>query len=151
MFTYGTTTAEAKTGYGLRTSTELRMLQALLALDREGPLELGRGPAGQPAARRLEPRGLGGGGHAWAAGHQLQLRTSLTQIQPHQGGRALRHVCEPGVGVTGEVTARSAPGSEGDPGEHHDRSEDAGRDEGALKAAGAARGGAKRLGHEGRR
>ena len=40
MFTYGTTTAEAKTGYGLRTSTELRMLQALLALDREGPLEL---------------------------------------------------------------------------------------------------------------
>jgi imidazolonepropionase len=40
MFTYGTTTAETKTGYGLRISTELRMLQALLALDREGPLEL---------------------------------------------------------------------------------------------------------------
>ena len=40
MFTFGTTTAEAKTGYGLRTSTELRLLQALLALDREGPLEL---------------------------------------------------------------------------------------------------------------
>jgi imidazolonepropionase len=40
MFTYGTTTAEVKTGYGLRTSTELRMLQALLALDAEGPLEL---------------------------------------------------------------------------------------------------------------
>ncbi len=40
MFTYGTTTAEAKTGYGLQTATELRMLQALLALDSEGPLEL---------------------------------------------------------------------------------------------------------------
>ncbi len=40
MFTFGTTTAEAKTGYGLRTATELRMLQALLALDKEGPLEL---------------------------------------------------------------------------------------------------------------
>jgi len=40
MFNFGTTTAEAKTGYGLRTSTELRMLQALLALDHEGPLEL---------------------------------------------------------------------------------------------------------------
>ena len=40
MFTYGTTTAEVKTGYGLRTATELRMLQALLALDKEGPLEL---------------------------------------------------------------------------------------------------------------
>lgn len=40
MFTHGTTTAEVKTGYGLRTATELRMLQALLALDTEGPLEL---------------------------------------------------------------------------------------------------------------
>ena len=40
MFTHGTTTAEAKSGYGLRTATELRMLQALLALDSEGPLEI---------------------------------------------------------------------------------------------------------------
>jgi len=40
MFTYGTTTAEAKTGYGLRMAAELRMLQALLALDKEGPLEI---------------------------------------------------------------------------------------------------------------
>ncbi len=40
MFEYGTTTAEVKTGYGLRTATELRMLQALLALDEEGPLEI---------------------------------------------------------------------------------------------------------------
>lgn len=40
MFRHGTTTAEAKTGYGLETETELRMLEALLALDEEGPLEL---------------------------------------------------------------------------------------------------------------
>jgi imidazolonepropionase len=40
MFNYGTTTAEVKSGYGLRTAVELRMLQALLALDREGPLEI---------------------------------------------------------------------------------------------------------------
>jgi imidazolonepropionase len=40
MFTCGTTTAEVKTGYGLRTAAELRMLQALLALDKEGPLEV---------------------------------------------------------------------------------------------------------------
>lgn len=40
MFTYGTTTAEIKTGYGLRTAAELRMLQALIHLDAEGPLEL---------------------------------------------------------------------------------------------------------------
>jgi imidazolonepropionase len=40
MFNYGTTTAEVKTGYGLRTAAELRMLQALLALNKEGPLEI---------------------------------------------------------------------------------------------------------------
>ena len=40
MFSTGTTTVEAKTGYGLQTATELRMLKALLALDDEGPLEL---------------------------------------------------------------------------------------------------------------
>jgi imidazolonepropionase len=40
MFNFGTTTAEAKTGYGLRAATELRMLQSLLALDAEGPLEV---------------------------------------------------------------------------------------------------------------
>ena len=40
MLAFGTTTAEVKTGYGLATAAELRMLQALLALDAEGPLEL---------------------------------------------------------------------------------------------------------------
>jgi imidazolonepropionase len=40
MLTHGTTTAEAKTGYGLQTETELRMLQALLLLDAEGPLDI---------------------------------------------------------------------------------------------------------------
>jgi len=40
MFATGTTTAEAKTGYGLQSATELRLLKALLALDDEGPLEL---------------------------------------------------------------------------------------------------------------
>ncbi len=40
MFRNGTTTAEVKTGYGLRSATELRMLQALLALEDEGPLEI---------------------------------------------------------------------------------------------------------------
>lgn len=40
MFASGTTTAEAKTGYGLETETELKMLAAILALDVDGPLEL---------------------------------------------------------------------------------------------------------------
>ena len=40
MFAHGTTTVEAKTGYGLQTATELSLLKALLALDDESPLEL---------------------------------------------------------------------------------------------------------------
>jgi imidazolonepropionase len=40
MFEHGTTTAEAKSGYGLETETEIKMIQAALALDAEGPLEL---------------------------------------------------------------------------------------------------------------
>ena len=40
MFTHGTTTSEAKTGYGLQTETEIRLLEALLLLNDEGPLEL---------------------------------------------------------------------------------------------------------------
>ena len=40
MLEHGTTTAEVKTGYGLETETELRLLQALAELDAEGPLEL---------------------------------------------------------------------------------------------------------------
>ncbi len=40
MFRCGTTTAEAKTGYGLESASELLQMQALLELDGEGPLEL---------------------------------------------------------------------------------------------------------------
>ena len=40
MFRHGTTTAEAKTGYGLDVEAELRLLDALLRLDAEGPLEI---------------------------------------------------------------------------------------------------------------
>src|SRR5512136_185619 len=37
MFTNGTTTAEAKSGYGLDTATEVKLLHTILALDGEGP------------------------------------------------------------------------------------------------------------------
>jgi imidazolonepropionase len=40
MFAHGSTTIEAKTGYGLEMPTELRMLEALLILQREGPWDL---------------------------------------------------------------------------------------------------------------
>ncbi len=40
MFAQGTTTVEAKTGYGLEIQAELRMLEALLALDRQLPIDI---------------------------------------------------------------------------------------------------------------
>ncbi len=40
MLALGTTTAEAKTGYGLDVETELRILEAIVVLDEEGPWEL---------------------------------------------------------------------------------------------------------------
>lgn len=40
MFRNGTTTIEAKTGYGLQTATELRLLKALLALEEENLLDI---------------------------------------------------------------------------------------------------------------
>ncbi len=40
MFANGTTTAEVKSGYGLDTETEIKSLEAVLALDSEGPLDL---------------------------------------------------------------------------------------------------------------
>jgi imidazolonepropionase len=40
MLKHGTTTAEAKTGYGLEFDTELKILQAILKLDEETPIDL---------------------------------------------------------------------------------------------------------------
>ena len=40
LFRHGVTTIEAKTGYGLETSAELRQMEALLRLDEEGPYEI---------------------------------------------------------------------------------------------------------------
>jgi imidazolonepropionase len=60
MLAQGTTTAEAKTGYGLQTEAELRMLQALLLLDAEGPLELAPtflGAHAIPAEYKDDPQG----------------------------------------------------------------------------------------------
>ena len=40
MLAHGTTTAEAKTGYGLETAAELKMLDAIARLDAEHPIDL---------------------------------------------------------------------------------------------------------------
>ena len=43
MLALGTTTMEIKSGYGLDTATEMKMLQAIEALAREGPADLAAG------------------------------------------------------------------------------------------------------------
>jgi imidazolonepropionase len=40
IFLYGTTTVEAKSGYGLEWTSEIRQLETLLSLDEAGPLEI---------------------------------------------------------------------------------------------------------------
>jgi imidazolonepropionase len=40
VFAFGTTSAEAKSGYGLELESEIKQLNVLLKLDKEGPLEL---------------------------------------------------------------------------------------------------------------
>lgn len=56
MFRYGTTTAEAKTGYGLELTAELAQLEVLLRLNEEGPIEIA--PTFMPAhAVPLEYKG----------------------------------------------------------------------------------------------
>ena len=40
MLSYGTTTAEAKTGYGLNVGDELKQLESITLLQRQGPLDL---------------------------------------------------------------------------------------------------------------
>jgi imidazolonepropionase len=40
MFRYGTTSAEAKTGYGLELAAELKQLEVLINLNTEGPLDI---------------------------------------------------------------------------------------------------------------
>lgn len=40
MLAHGSTTVEVKTGYGLETATELRLLEAIVTLDREHPVSL---------------------------------------------------------------------------------------------------------------
>lgn len=60
IFWHGTTTAEAKTGYGLETQAELRQLRALLDLDQAGPLEIAPtflGAHAVPSSHKDDPEG----------------------------------------------------------------------------------------------
>ena len=74
MLRHGTTTAEAKTGYGLELETELRMLKAIHKLDERGPVELA--PTFPPSRRptpKLKPLVMRCCPHWWNGGEKTGL------------------------------------------------------------------------------
>jgi imidazolonepropionase len=97
MLRCGTTTAEAKTGYGLETYSELAELEALVRLDEAGPLEIAPtflGAHAVPPEFKHDPDGY----------TELVCRDMLPEVKRwwglHGGGRPLPFVdvfCETGA------------------------------------------------------
>jgi imidazolonepropionase len=97
IFRHGTTTAEAKTGYGLETSSELAQMEVLLKLDSEGPLEIVPtflGAHAVPPEYQNDPEGYS----SYVC--QDMLPALLQWWQEHVGERPLPYVdvfCETGA------------------------------------------------------
>jgi imidazolonepropionase len=97
IFEHGTTTAEAKTGYGLQIDSELHMLQGLIALDEEGPLDLSITFLGAHAIAPEYKEDPGGYTEHVCTG---MLPTVRTWWDTHASGRPLPFVdvfCETGA------------------------------------------------------
>lgn len=97
MVRYGTTTAEAKSGYGLELKAELAQLEVLLALDNEGPLEIVPTFLG---AHAIPPEYAGRTAEYVALVCDQMLPALSSWWQSHAAGRPLPFVdvfCEKGV------------------------------------------------------
>ncbi len=97
MLRHGTTTAEAKTGYGLETYSELAEMEALLRLDEEGPLEIAPTLLG---AHAVAPDLNGDPEGSVALVCAEMLPETIRWWQAHGGGRPLPFVdvfCETGA------------------------------------------------------
>ena len=96
MFALGTTSAEAKSGYGLETGTELRLLETILKLNEEGPLELAPtflGAHAIPPEYKEDPQGytdhlcsvmLPAVKAWWEEYHEMSLRGSSSRIAAYR-------------------------------------------------------------------
>jgi imidazolonepropionase len=83
MLTLGTTTAEAKSGYGLTLTAELKMLEAIRELSAEGPLTLVRTFMGAheiPSEYRGNP--------------EAYVDLVITRMLPEVGARGLARFCD---------------------------------------------------------
>ncbi len=98
MLECGTTTAEIKSGYGLRTEDELKMLRVVARLDAEGPLDLVPTFLG---AHEFPPE------HRRATGRQDYVDVLVQEMIPAVAEAALARFCdvflEPGVFTAAEA------------------------------------------------
>ncbi len=97
MLRHGTTTAEAKSGYGLELTAELVQLEVLLALDTEGPLEIVPTFLG---AHAIPPEYAGRTAEYVALVCEQMLPALRSWWPQHAAGRSLPFVdvfCEKGV------------------------------------------------------
>jgi imidazolonepropionase len=101
MLANGTTTAEAKSGYGLNTETELRQLDVIGRLDAEGPVQLVPTFLGAHAVP-AEFRGRSGGTEAYVA---HVVREQMPAVAKQGIARFCDVFCEKGVFDPGD-TAR---------------------------------------------
>jgi len=96
-FSYGTTTMEAKTGYGLDLETEFKQLEAILVLNKIGPLEVVPTYMGAHAIPQ-EYKGDTAGYTNWLC--EVGLPETKNWWLQHAGGQPLPFVdvfCEKGV------------------------------------------------------
>jgi len=106
MFTHGTTTLEAKTGYGLETEIELRMLEAILQLNEEGPWDIAPTFLGAHAI----PPEYQGDPQAYTASICTEMLPAVKQWwEMHTGNLPLPFVdvfCETGTWVSSQGACR---------------------------------------------
>jgi imidazolonepropionase len=94
MFAGGTTTIEAKSGYALRTSGELRLLEAVRTLDREGPASCVPTFFG---THDVPPE--------YAGLREEYLRLVVEEMLPEVASRGLARFCDSGTAYPPEQTA----------------------------------------------
>jgi len=86
MLANGTTTAEAKSGYGLDVATEVRILEVIGRLDREGPVEL--------VATYLGAHAVPAEFRGWTGGTEAYVAQVIGEQLPAVAGQGIARFCD---------------------------------------------------------